>query len=83
MGRPARVSREDVLRAAREAFGEHGFAGTTLADIGARIRVSPAALLRHGPHRRQWGDASATFATWGNSGIVPYEGAGNQLSKSA
>jgi AcrR family transcriptional regulator len=47
MGRPARVSREDVLRAAREAFGEHGFAGTTLADIAARIRVSPAALLRH------------------------------------
>jgi hypothetical protein len=24
-----------------------------------------------------------TFATWGNSGIVPYEGTGNQLSKSA
>jgi hypothetical protein len=27
--------------------------------------------------------ATATFATWGNSGIVPYEGTGNQLSKSA
>jgi AcrR family transcriptional regulator len=47
MGRPARVSRADVLRAAREAFAERGFAGTTLADIAGRIRVSPAALLRH------------------------------------
>jgi AcrR family transcriptional regulator len=41
------VSREDVLRAAREVFGERGFAGTTLADIAGRIGVSPAALLRH------------------------------------
>jgi hypothetical protein len=24
-----------------------------------------------------------TFATWGNSGIVPHEGTGNQLSRNA
>jgi TetR/AcrR family transcriptional regulator, mexJK operon transcriptional repressor len=49
MGRPARVSREEVLRAAREAFGERGYDGTTLADIASRVGLSPAALLRHAP----------------------------------
>jgi AcrR family transcriptional regulator len=49
MGRPAKASREAVLRAAREAFAERGFDGTTLADISARVGVSPAALLRHAP----------------------------------
>jgi|RhiMethySRZTD1v2_1073278.scaffolds.fasta_scaffold112717_3 AcrR family transcriptional regulator len=49
MGRPARVSREEVLHAARQAFGERGYDGTTLADIAARVGVSPAALLRHAP----------------------------------
>ena len=49
MGRPARVSRDDVLRAAREAFGERGYEATTLAQIAARVGVSPAALLRHAP----------------------------------
>lgn len=51
MGRPARVSREEVLRAAREAFGERGYDGATLADIAARVGVSPAALLRHAPSK--------------------------------
>jgi len=49
MGRPPRVSREEVLHAAREAFGERGYDGTTLADIAARVGLSPAALLRHAP----------------------------------
>ncbi len=49
MGRRARVSREEVLRAAREAFAERGFDGTTLAAIGARVGLSPSALLRHAP----------------------------------
>src|SRR2546428_7820305 len=49
MGRPARVTREDVLRAAREAFAGRGYDGTTLAAIAARLDVSPAALLRHAP----------------------------------
>jgi AcrR family transcriptional regulator len=51
MGRPPRVSRDDVLRAAREAFAERGYEGTTLAAIGARVGVSPAALLRHAPDK--------------------------------
>ena len=49
MGRPAKVSRDDVLRAARDAFAERGFEGTTLSDISARVRLSPAAILRHAP----------------------------------
>jgi AcrR family transcriptional regulator len=49
MGRNPRVSRDQVLAAARETFVERGFAGATLAEIGSRLSVSPAALLRHAP----------------------------------
>lgn len=49
MGRRARVTRPQVLSAARSAFAERGFDGTTLASIAARIGVTPAALLRHAP----------------------------------
>jgi len=49
MGRPARVTRTQVLKAAREAFAAGGYDGTTLATIAARLGVSPAALLRHAP----------------------------------
>jgi AcrR family transcriptional regulator len=49
MGRHPKVSREQVLRAARTAFGERGFEATTLAAIAARLDVTPAALLRHAP----------------------------------
>jgi AcrR family transcriptional regulator len=51
MGRRARVSRDEVLRAAREAFGERGYEGTTLAAIATRVGLSPAALLRHAPNK--------------------------------
>jgi AcrR family transcriptional regulator len=49
MGRPPRVTREQVLSAAREAFARRGYAGTTLAQIASDVGVSPAALLRHAP----------------------------------
>lgn len=49
MGRRPRVSRDEVLRAAREAFARRGYDGTTLAAIGARLDLSPAAILRHAP----------------------------------
>ncbi len=52
MGRTARVSREQVLAAARETFVERGFEGATLAGIGAKLSVSPAALLRHAPNKK-------------------------------
>jgi AcrR family transcriptional regulator len=49
MGRRARVTREEVLAAARDAFAERGYEATTLAAIAARVGLSPAALLRHAP----------------------------------
>ena len=52
MGRTARVSRDQVLSAAREAFVERGYEGATLSDIAGRVGVSPAALLRHAPTKR-------------------------------
>lgn len=52
MGRTARVNRDQVLNAARETFVERGYEGATLAQIGGRIGVSAAALLRHAPTKR-------------------------------
>jgi AcrR family transcriptional regulator len=52
MGRRPRVTREEVLAAARAAFSERGFEGTTLSAIAARLRLSPAALLRHAPTKQ-------------------------------
>ncbi|MEP6802696.1 MAG: helix-turn-helix domain-containing protein [Acidobacteriota bacterium] len=52
MGRPAKVQRDQVLAAARYAFVRGGYEGTTLADISARLGVSPAALLRHAPTKQ-------------------------------
>jgi len=49
MGRKARATRPQVLAAARKAFAEGGFDGTTLAAIASRVGVTPAALLRHAP----------------------------------
>src|SRR5262245_62056926 len=51
MGRPARVSRDQVIAAARQAFSSRGYEGTTLAYIAAQVGVSPAALLRHAPSK--------------------------------
>ena len=45
------MTRDQVLCAAREAFSERGYEGTTLAAIAARLDVSPAALLRHAPSK--------------------------------
>ena len=47
MGRPPRISREQILGEARVAFSARGFAATTLADIASALDVTPAAILRH------------------------------------
>src|SRR5215510_11441150 len=52
MGRTARVTREQVLDAARETFVDRGYEGTTLAAIASKVGVSPAALLRHARTKR-------------------------------
>lgn len=49
MGRRPKVTREEVLKTARDVFIERGFTAATLAAIAARLDVSPAALLRHAP----------------------------------
>lgn len=51
MGRRPKVTREEVLAAARQVFAERGFEGTTLAAIASRLDVSPAALLRHAANK--------------------------------
>jgi TetR/AcrR family transcriptional repressor of mexJK operon len=62
MGRRARVTRDEVLKAAREAFAARGYDGTTLAAIASRLRVSPAALLRHAPSKAALFAAAMTEA---------------------
>lgn len=58
MGRPPRVTREQVLTEARKAFADRGFEGTTLAGIAERLGVSAAALLRHAPTKLALFDAA-------------------------
>jgi AcrR family transcriptional regulator len=53
MGRRPKVTREEVLTAARQVFAERGFEGTTLATIAAKLDVSPAALLRHAANKEE------------------------------
>src|SRR5207248_2223521 len=47
MGRPPRISREQLLESARGVFAIKGFEGATLADIAAELDITPAAILRH------------------------------------
>jgi AcrR family transcriptional regulator len=52
MGRRPKVTRQEVLEAARQVFGARGYDGATLAAIAARVDLSPAALLRHAPSKQ-------------------------------
>jgi AcrR family transcriptional regulator len=47
MGRPPRITREQLLDTARRVFVTKGFEATTLADIAAELGVTAAAVLRH------------------------------------
>lgn len=47
MGRPPRITREQLFETARGVFAVKGFEGATLADIASELRVTPAAVLRH------------------------------------
>jgi AcrR family transcriptional regulator len=46
MPRPRSCSDADILAAVGAALSERGASGLTLADIGRRVRLSPAALLQ-------------------------------------
>ncbi len=47
VGRPARITRDQILATARSHFAAGGFDATTLASIAATLHVTPAAILRH------------------------------------
>src|SRR6266850_2917930 len=47
MGRPPRITREQLFETARGVFAVKGFQGATLADIASELRITPAAVLRH------------------------------------
>ena len=51
MGRRPRVTRDQVLHAARQTFAERGYEGATLSAIGARLGISASAVLRHAPSK--------------------------------
>lgn len=47
-GRPARpVTREHLLRVAREAFSELGYAGASMGDIAGRAGIRKSSLFHH------------------------------------
>ena len=47
MGRPPRITREQLFETARGVFAVKGFEAATLADIASELRITPAAVLRH------------------------------------
>jgi AcrR family transcriptional regulator len=47
MGRPPTIHRKQLLDAARTLFARKGYDATTLAEIAAAVKVTPAAVLRH------------------------------------
>lgn len=46
-GRPARFDREDVLTAATTLFADHGFEGTSMAELVAAIGCTPPSLYNY------------------------------------
>ena len=53
MGRPARLSRDQILATARSHFAATGFDSTTLSAIATSLEVTPAAILRHFPSKQE------------------------------
>lgn len=51
MGRPPQITKQQVLQTAREEFAQRGFDGVTLEQIGSRLGVSAAAILRYAPSK--------------------------------
>lgn len=47
MGRPPRITREQLLETAKRVFIEKGYEAATLADIATELGVTAAAVLRH------------------------------------
>ena len=47
VGTPTRGRREEILDGASEMFAEHGYHGSSLRDISARIGISHSGMLHH------------------------------------
>ena len=58
MGRPPRITRDQLLETARGIFAVKGFEGATLADIAAELGITPAAILRYFETKQQLFEAS-------------------------
>jgi AcrR family transcriptional regulator len=65
MGRRPRISREQILETARAEFTARGFDGTTLAEVGKRLGVTAAAILRHFPSKQELFTSSVVAADAG------------------
>ena len=52
MGRPPIIRRQQLLDTARRVFAAKGFQAATLSDIASRLKVTPAAVLRHVPSKQ-------------------------------
>ena len=66
MGRPPRITRQQILDTARVVFISRGFEAATLADIARELAVTPAAILRHVSSKQ------ALFAEAMRSGVVDH-----------
>ena len=48
-----KATAERILDAAETLFAEHGFAGTAIRDIAARVGLNPASLYNHFPGKQE------------------------------
>jgi AcrR family transcriptional regulator len=48
-----RATAERILDAAETLFAQHGFAGTPIRDIAARVELNPASLYNHFPGKQE------------------------------
>jgi AcrR family transcriptional regulator len=69
--RQAAETRARIVDAAAELFGEHGYAGTTLARIAERAQVSVETVQKAGPKAALL-RAAVGVRSWGHEGEVEF-----------
>lgn len=63
------ASRARIVRAASEAFGEHGYHGASIRTIAAKVGTSPATLIQHFGSKE--GLLEAVLVDWENQAVPP------------